>query len=215
MSTERRFLEGSSPRALHGFISNRRGGGLPVPVDTARYGDDALFLFDCGGDAASCDIAFRSVARSFAAVYPDAPPSCLVLRSGRVLPAPAFAHLAELDPFRPERFAVALAGPRLVLCAVLRLWSRLAPRTAVSGGTLEPGLLEALPLEVRAVVAAGDCFLAVGTHDEGAEALLRAAALVPHRVDPITLDALATGRLDVPAALGGARCGAEDDPASR
>ncbi|WP_373048592.1 hypothetical protein [Vulgatibacter sp.] len=163
---------------------------LPVPIDTGAGGEVALFLFDTGTDGGSQRIALQSVLRSLAAILPDAPATAAILASGIAKPPAGAAHLVGPDPFRPERFLVRLQAERLVLCAVLRLWARTAPRTAVVGGTVdEAGTTPSLRL--RAHLAGGRCYLPRGVGDDGAEALLEAAGLAIHWVDEAELTARA------------------------
>jgi hypothetical protein len=121
-----------------GFLPHAR---LPAPIDLSAGGRAALFAFDTAGDEGGCTIALRSVTRALAAILPDAPDAGVAVSAGTVA---VLRKLVPPDPFRPRLFVVQLEGPRLVLCATLRLWSRVAPRTAVIGATadaLTDGLL--------------------------------------------------------------------------
>lgn len=203
MTSERRLRE-DGPRGPGGPPGRRNR--PPVPVRMDRPGEDALFVFDCAGDAASCGIAYRWVVRSVVAVLHGLPPAGrVVLRSGTIVPSLRLAHLVALDPFRPARFVVALAAPRNFLSAAALHWSRLAPRSAVVAGTFEPGGLDQAALDVRAIVADGASFLPRGLDDDGAEALLRATSLQAHRVESFVLFGLACGALRTADALREAR----------
>ena len=160
-----------------------------IPVDCTGNGAGAAFAFDCAGDPVSSSLALLSVGRSLAAILPDAPRARMVVSAGVVANPPGISWLPPVPPQR-QRFVVTLSAPRLVSCAVLRLWSRLAPRTAIAGGVAGPDLLTEWGLHLRLVIDQAQGFL-LEDDSPGLESALRGAALPTFRLPPEALHALA------------------------